>query len=59
MTEGDVAVGDTPCWMERVCPDCGRLLEAPVEEAGCPRCHPPESGAPPPADVARREPPAP
>ena len=28
--------GDPACWMDRVCPDCGALVDGPDE--ACPRC---------------------
>jgi uncharacterized protein YeaO (DUF488 family) len=35
---GDEGSGDAPCWLNRVCPECGSITdqEPPAE---CPRCH--------------------
>lgn len=38
-------MGDPACWLANVCPDCGRFVEEPFVDAGCPHC-----GAQPPAE---------
>jgi rubrerythrin len=42
VTEG----GEPVCWLDRVCPDCGLLVEDAVRPPHCPRC-----GADMPADA--------
>ncbi|MER7578730.1 hypothetical protein [Kitasatospora sp. NPDC097691] len=45
--------GESACWLERVCPECGRLRERPGP-APCEHCGAVEDGAPR-ADESSRE----
>jgi hypothetical protein len=31
-------MGDPACWLANVCPDCGRFLDEPFFDGGCPHC---------------------
>ncbi|WP_170861244.1 hypothetical protein [Trujillonella endophytica] len=36
--EDDDPGGDPACWLHRVCPGCGRLVEGEPRPARCPEC---------------------
>ena len=38
MAENTPEGGESVCWLDRVCPDCGLLVEDVDLPAACPRC---------------------